>query len=76
MNQTSEFVSKLKYTSKRIYHGYELQINRIYHRSLMQTKKSQPEGKLIMPETRFTLFLALSVDLTIGVCWSAWETDV
>ena len=30
------------------------EINRIYHRSLIQTEKSQPEGKRIMPETRFT----------------------
>ena len=37
-------------------------INRIYHRSLMQTEISQPEGKRIMPETRFTSFPALSVD--------------
>ena len=27
-------------------------INRIYHRFLIQTEKSQPEGKRIMPETR------------------------
>ena len=29
-------------------------IKRIYHRSPMQTEKSQPEGKQIMLETRFT----------------------
>ena len=29
----------------------------------MQTEKFQPEGKRIMPETRFTEFPALSVDL-------------
>ena len=29
---------------------------RICHRSQMQTEKSQPEGKQIIPETRFTLF--------------------
>ena len=40
-----------------------LMIYRIYHRSLMQTEKSQPEGKRIMQETRFTEFPALSVDL-------------
>ena len=28
--------------------------NRIYHRSSMQIEKSQPEGKRMMPETRFT----------------------
>ena len=33
-------------------------INRIEHRSLMQPEKSQPEGKRIMPETRFTVFPA------------------
>ena len=37
-------------------------INRICHRSLMQTEKSQPEGKQIMLETSFTEFPALSVD--------------
>ena len=31
--------------------------NRMYHRSPMQTEKSQPEGKQIMLETRFTEFL-------------------
>ena len=31
-------------------------INRIYHLSLMQTQKSPPEGKRMMPETRFTEF--------------------
>ena len=29
-------------------------INRIYHWSSMQTEKSQPEGKRIMPKTGFT----------------------
>ena len=37
--------------------------SRIYHRSPMQTKKSQPEGKQIMRETRFTEFTALSIGL-------------
>ena len=27
-------------------------INRIYHRSPMQTEKSEPSGQRIMPETR------------------------
>ena len=31
-------------------------INRIYHQSPMQTKKSQSEGKRIMPKTRFVSF--------------------
>ena len=39
-----------------------LLINRVYHQPPMQTEKSQPEGKRIMPETRFTSFPALSVD--------------
>ena len=33
----------------------------------MQTEKSQPEGKRIMPETRFTEFLALSVDPKVEI---------
>ena len=51
------------------------QINRIYHRFPMKTEKSQPEGKRIMPETRFTDFRALSVDSRVGISWSASETD-
>ena len=51
-------------------------INRIYRRSPMQTEKSQPEGKRIMPETRFTEFPALSVDPRVGIFRSASETDV
>ena len=51
-------------------------IDRICHRSLMQTEKSQPEGKRIMPETRFTEFPALSVDPRVGISRSASETDV
>ena len=41
--------------------------NRIYHRSLMQTEKSQPESQRIMPETRCTSFPALSVDPRVGI---------
>ena len=33
----------------------------------MQTEKSQPEGKQIKPETKFTEFPALSVDLRFGI---------
>ena len=33
----------------------------------MQTEKSVPEGKRIMPETRFTEFPALSVDPRVGI---------
>ena len=49
-------------------------INRIYHWSLMQTEKSQPEGKRIVPETRFTEFPALFVDPRVGISRSSLET--
>ena len=49
--------------------------NRIYHRSPMQTEKFQPEGKRMMPETRFTSFPALSVDPRVGISRSASKTD-
>ena len=49
-------------------------INRIYHRSPMQTEKFHPEGKRIMPETRFTEFPALSVDSRVWISQSASET--
>ena len=51
-------------------------LNRIYHRSPMQTKKSQPEGKRTMPEMRSTEFPALAVNQSVGFSWSASETDV
>ena len=51
------------------------QINRIYHRSLMQIEKSQPEGKRITLEMRFTEFPALSVHRRVGISLSASETD-
>ena len=51
------------------------EINKIYHRSLMQTEKPKPEGKRIMPETRFIEFPALSVDPRVGIYRSASETD-
>ena len=41
----------------------------------MQTEKSQPKGKRIMPETRFTEFPALSVDPRVRIPQSALETD-
>ena len=50
-------------TLKFIYIG----TNRIKHWFLMQTEKSQSEGQQIMPETRLTEFLALSVDLGVGI---------
>ena len=49
--------------------------NRIYHRSAMQTEKSQSKSKRIMSETRFTEFPALSVDPRVGISRSASETD-
>ena len=51
------------------------QINEIHHRSPMQTEKSQPEGKRMMPETRFTEFPALSVDPRAGISLYASELD-
>ena len=54
----------------------EMRTNRIYYRSLMQTEKSRPESKRIMPETRFTEFPALSVYPRVGISRSALETDV
>ena len=41
----------------------------------MQTEKSQPEGKGIIPETRFTEFPVLSVDPRVEISRSASETD-
>ena len=49
--------------------------NRIYYQSQMQTEKSQPEGKWIMPETRFIKFSALSLNLRVGISRSASQTD-
>ena len=40
----------------------------------MQTEKSQPEGKWMMPETRFTESSTLSVDPRVGISPSAPET--
>ena len=42
----------------------------------MQTEKSQPEGKRIMPETKFTEFPALFVGSRVWISWSPSETDV
>ena len=53
-----------------------LETNRIHHRSPMQIEQFQPEGKRIMPESRFTEFSALSVDPRVGISRSASETDV
>ena len=57
-----------------VYHGHKAN-KRIYHWSPMHTKKSQPEGKRIMPETRFTKFPALSLDARVRISWSASETE-
>ena len=46
-------------------------IIRIFHRSPMQTEKSQPEGKRMMPETMYTEFPALSIDPMVGISPSA-----
>ena len=48
--------------------------NRIYHRSPMQTEKSEPGREQIMPETRFTSFPSLSVDPRGGISRSAFLT--
>ena len=56
-------------------HRYTGKDNGIYHWSLMQTEKSQPEGKRRMPETRFIEFPALSVDSRVGISLSAPKTD-
>ena len=50
-------------------------INRIYHWFSMQTEKSQPKGKQIMPETRLFLFPALSIDSRAGISRSTLEND-
>ena len=42
----------------------------------MQTEKFKPEGKRIMPVTRFAKFPALSVDPRVGISRSASKTDV
>ena len=51
-------------------------INRIDHRSPMQTEKSQPEGERVMSETRFTEFPAYSVDSRVKISRSASETKI
>ena len=51
-------------------------INIIYHRSPIQTEKSNPEGKRIMPEKGLTELSTLSVDPRVGIPRSASETDV
>ena len=42
----------------------------------MQTEKSQPEDKRLIPEMRFTEFPALSVDQRVGIFRLALETGV
>ena len=53
-----------------------IRTNRFFQWSPMQTEKSPPEGKRIMPETRFTEFPALSVDPRVEISRSTSETDV
>ena len=50
------------------------QTNRIYHRSLIQTEQSQPKGKRIMLEMKFSDFPALSIGPRVGISGSALET--
>ena len=45
------------------------------HRRPMETKKLQPSGQWIMPETRYTSFSALSVYPRVGISLSKSETD-
>ena len=49
--------------------------NRICHWSLMQTEKTQPEAKRVIPETSFTELPALSVDPRVGLSRSSSKTD-
>ena len=51
-------------------------INRIEHRSPMQTENSQPEGKRIMPKMRFIELPAVSIDPRVGISRSASEAEV
>ena len=53
-----------------------IETNRIYHWSPTQTETSQPEGKRIIPERKFTEFPALPVDPRVLISRSASETDV
>ena len=58
------------------FHDKQLkEINRIYYQSPMQIEQSRPEGKRIMPETRFTELPALSFDPKVGISRSASETN-
>ena len=61
---------------QQVFQGRSLRINKILHRLPMQTERSQPEGKRIFLEMRFTEFPAFSVDPRVGVSRSASETDV
>ena len=62
-------------TSQNISANIYIEIKTIYHRSPIQTEKFKPEGKRIMPETRFTEFPASSVNPRVGISWPASETD-
>ena len=60
---------------ERFHNRVPAKISRIYHQSLMQIEKFQPEGKRILRETRFIEFPALSVDPRVEISRSASETD-
>ena len=53
----------------------EGETNRLYHRSLRSTEKSLPEGKRIMPEMRFIVFPAFSIDQRVMISRYALEID-
>ena len=50
-------------------------INRIYHRSPIQTENSQNKCKRILPQTKFTEVPALSIDPRVGISRSTSETE-
>ena len=53
------------------WNGVELNEMKWIRRICHWTEKSQPEGKRIMPELRFTVYLALSIVLRVGISRSA-----
>ena len=52
--------------SQGCHHDCECAKEQGEHWSLMQTEKSQPECKQMMPDMRFTESLALSIDQRVG----------
>ena len=57
-----------------VYHGRKTTTQHNNSR-LRCRQKSQPKGKQIMAETRFTKFPALFVDQRVGIYMSTSETD-